>query len=201
MATHFDPQQVRPCGRAFRKIIPTCLFSIAVGVFPALWAMLEPVGCTSRNGPFTSKNTLRPIVLTIVWNGGPPPDDEPQIGLGGEVTVSSSAEPNKIPSTVYPLDGTVEGHAARGWILRGSMSSTEEKRELYRFIGASIKEGGQPVVIIEGDSKVVWRLEAEKEGNKIIIARQEGKESVLPLDLQPGPFHIRIEARDQKKTK
>jgi len=81
------------------------------------------------------------------------------------------------------------------------MSSTEEKRELYRFIGASIKEGGQPVVIIEGDSKVVWRLEAEKEGNKIIIARQEGKESVLPLDLQPGPFHIRIEARDQKKTK
>lgn len=198
MATHFDPQRTRLYGREFRWTALTRLWGTVVGVCVALLGFLSPVGCSRWTGK--EEPPLPPVVITIDWSEVlARKDNEVPMGISGRLMTWSSDEPHH--TLTYMLSGTVEGHSARGCSVRPENDSGQEMKEVYHVLGSLIREEGHPIVVIEGTSEVAWQLKVVKEGDSVIVARQGEKESSLPLDLQPGPFHIRIEAREQKKTK
>jgi len=198
MVTHFDMQRTRFHRRKFRRTAWTCLFITVVGACVVPLGFLGPAGCSRWLGK--AHLPLPPVVIRIDWGGvGAGGNEVPKTSISGRLMQWSSDAPHN--SSLHMISGTVEGHPATGDSVWLETDSGQETKEVYHILVAVVMEEGHPVLVIEGTSEVVWWLEAAKGGDKIIVARQGEKESALPLDLQPGPFHIRIEARDQKKTK
>jgi hypothetical protein len=140
---------------------------------------------------------MLPVVITVGWSAVLSNTSDLPMGIGGELMTWSAEAPHH--TAIHMLyEGTVEGHPAKGYSV---LPDSNSGKEVYRLLCSVVREEGHPIVVIEGTSEVAWQLKVTEEGNNVIVARQGEKESVLPLDLQPGPFHIRIEAREQKKMR
>jgi hypothetical protein len=199
MAAHLDTRRARLYGRGFRWTTSTRFWTTVVSMCVVPLGFLSPIDCSRWTGK-EEPPPMPPVVIAVGWSAVLSNTSDLPLGIGGELMTWSAKAPHHTEIRML-YEGTVEGHPAKGYSVWADSNAGPASKEVYRVLCSVVREEGHPIVVIEGTSEVAWQLKVTEEGNNVIVAQQGDKESALPLDLQPGPFHIRIEAREQKETK